>query len=93
MGKAAELRERLENGVREFMAGVTDADLTEVGPGIYYGTNPKNVGGLSWNGGGQNSNLQSACAMGTFTAKSGHFIVHGTTCPNGKEIYKITVTS
>jgi hypothetical protein len=82
MGKAAELREKLEHEVQEFMAGVKDDDLIEVGPGSYFGNSLRLLGGrgAAWKSGPNSSQPQACQQTHTFTATNGTPTFHSI-CP------------
>jgi len=86
--KAAELRERLEDGVREFMAKVEDEDFIPVGPGTYKGNSFTQIGSIvAWFSGPANP-----CGTTLFTAGAATATLLRTKCPSsGAKMYTIVV--
>jgi hypothetical protein len=83
----AELREKLEEGVRDFLAYVQDEDVPEVGTGTYHGNNFIQLPKVAvWQSG-----TSSACGFNTVTASSATATLQATKCPNGAKTYTIKV--
>jgi hypothetical protein len=83
----AELREKLEEGVRDFLAYVEDENITEVGTGTYQGNSFIHLPSIAiWLSG-----PSSACGLNVVTASSATATLQATKCPNGAKTYTIKV--